>query len=69
MKIEEIEALYMTEAEVAEYLNVSTGRVRQLAGKHITKLKGKGNYERASVESYALKRGYKKGGRYPTASR
>jgi len=65
MESYEIEALYMTESEVAAYLGVSRGRVPQLArAGQITRLKGS-VYDRASIEAYKLKRGNKKGGRYP----
>ena len=65
MKPEEIEALYMIPEEAAGYLGVNKGRVRQLAiSGLIIKLKG-GVYERSSVEAYKMKRGDKKGGRYP----
>jgi hypothetical protein len=60
-----IEDLYMTRKEAMEYLNVSESRFFQIrnAG-YIEALKG-GVYSRASVEAYKLKRGDKKGGRYP----
>ena len=65
MKPEKIEELYFTAEEVAEYLNISRGRVHQLANAgQIIKLKGR-IYDRASVEAYKTKRGDKKGGRYP----
>jgi len=65
MESYEIEALYMTPTEVAEYLGVSPGRVRHLvAAGQIEKLKGS-VYKRSSVEAYKLKRGDKKAGRYP----
>ena len=65
MKPKEIEALYMTPDEAAEYLGVTKSRVSKLvtAGQ-ITKLKGS-VYDRASVEAYKAKRGDKKAGRYP----
>lgn len=65
MKPEEIEALYFTPSEAAKFLNVDKSRVRQLvtAGL-IVKLKGS-VYDRASVEAYKIKRGNKRGGRYP----
>jgi len=59
------EDYYMTVTEAAEYLNVTTGRIRKLAAAGmITKLKGS-VYDRASVEAYKAKRGDKKAGRYP----
>ena len=65
MKREEIEALYMTTAEVMEYLDITDSRASQLAkAGQIVKLKGS-VYDRASVETYKAKRGDKKGGRYP----
>jgi hypothetical protein len=65
MKPQEIEALYLTRAEAAEYLDVNPFRIYSLrdAGR-ITELKG-GVYDRASVEAYKDKRGDRKGGRYP----
>jgi hypothetical protein len=65
MKNHEIEALYFTRDEVARYLDVVPPRVYKLRDSgFIDELKG-GIYSRASVEAYKLKRGDKKGGRYP----
>jgi hypothetical protein len=65
MNDKELEALYMTTAEVAELLDVGERRVFALVNQgQFTKLKG-GVYNRASVEAYKAKRGNKKGGRYP----
>jgi hypothetical protein len=59
------EDYYMTTAEVQEYLAVSRIRVAQLREAGLIKqLKG-AMYDTASVEAYKLKRGDKKGGRYP----
>ena len=68
MKNSNVEDLYMTPTEVCTYLGISRARVTQLtkAGM-IRKLKG-AMYETASVEAYKLKRGDKKGGRYPKNS-
>jgi len=65
MKPEEIEALYMTIEEAAEYLNVDKSRVRKMSRSgYFAKLKGN-VYDRSGVEAYKVKRGDKKGGRYP----
>jgi hypothetical protein len=65
MQPHEVEGLYMTPQEAAEYLGVNKGRVRQLAiDGRVIKLKGS-VYETASVKAYRDKRGDKKGGRYP----
>lgn len=56
----------VTAEQVAEYLGVSKRRVFALADAgEIERLKH-GAYDRASVEAYKLKRGDKKGGRYPS---
>jgi hypothetical protein len=60
-----VEDLYMTAEEVAEYLEITRGRVSNLANAgQLIKLKGS-VYLRSSVEAYKLKRGDKRGGRYP----
>jgi ribosomal protein L19E len=65
MKPSEIETLYMTPDEAAEYLGVTKSRVRKLISSgQITKMKGS-IYSRAEIEAYKLKRGDKKGGPYP----
>jgi hypothetical protein len=66
MERQEVEAMYLTRDEVAEYLAVSKDRVYRIrdAG-FIVELKG-GIYLRDSVEAYRAKRGYKRGGRYPS---
>jgi len=63
----DFEALYMTLAETAGYLNVSHQRVWALvkAGQ-LESMKG-GVYLRSDVEAYKAKRGDRKGGRYPKA--
>ena len=65
MRPEEIEALHMTANEAAEYLEVGERRIFALVAQGLlTKMKG-GIYSREEVESYKVKRGDKKGGRYP----
>lgn len=65
MKGSELEALYMTTVEVAERLGIGERRVFALVKQgQITKLKG-GVFSREDVESYLLRRGDKRGGRYP----
>lgn len=65
MNDNELEALYMTTTEVANFLGVGEQRVFALVKQgQINKLKG-GVYNRSSVEAYKLKRGDKRGGRYP----
>ena len=59
------EDYYMTASEVSSYLDVNLQRVHQLVkANQIKKIKG-AMYDRASVEAYKVKRGDKKGGRYP----
>jgi excisionase family DNA binding protein len=65
MKGSELEALYMTTAEVAELLGIGERRVFALVKQEkIAKLKG-GIFSREDVESYLSRRGDKRGGRYP----
>ena len=60
-----IESLYYTPKEAAEYLSVSERRLRDLVAQgQVIRLKGN-VYEKKSVDAYKLKRGGKKGGRYP----
>jgi len=65
MKPKDIEALYMTTAEVAEYLGVGERRVFALVKQGmLTKMKG-GVFSREEVTGYRELRGDKRGGRYP----
>jgi hypothetical protein len=61
----DIEALYMTRDEVAARLGVNIRRVYALRNTGmLVDMKG-GVYSREEVEAYLLKRGDKRGGRYP----
>ena len=64
MKPDEIESLYLTREEVAEFLNVNPSRVYSLRDADLILMLKGGVYDRASVEAYKLKRGDRKGGRY-----